>query len=83
MMKINILILKSSSFILEINKDRYPYPYVFKPPESPDDLALAPRVQLHASPKKKDPEEKIICQFCGRELTKEEHLNHSCKKKPE
>ncbi len=65
------------------DKDRYPYPYVFNPPESPDDLALAPRVQLHASPKKKDPEEKIICQFCGRELTKEEHLNHSCKKKPE
>ena len=63
--------------------DRYPYPYVFKPPESPDDLALAPRVQLHASPKKKDPEEKIICQFCGRELTKEEQFTHSCKKKPE
>jgi small GTP-binding protein len=65
------------------DKDRYPNPYVFKLPESPDDFAMAPRVQLHASPKKKDPEEKIICQFCGRELTKEEQFTHSCKKKPE
>jgi len=62
--------------------DRYPYPYVFKPPEPPDDLALAPRVQLHASPKKKITEEKIHCQYCGRKLTKEEQLTHSCKKKP-
>lgn len=83
----SIIAMENADEALEIFRrgsgdDRYPYPYVFKPPESPDDLALAPRVQLHASPKKKDPEEKIICQFCGRELTKEEHLNHSCKKKP-
>jgi len=64
------------------DEDRFPYPYVFKPPEPPDDLALAPRVQLHASPKKKDPEERINCQFCGMEFTKEEQLTHSCKKKP-
>ena len=62
--------------------DRFPYPYIFKPPEPPDDLALAPRVQLRASPKKKVPEEKIHCQFCGMKLTKEEQLTHSCKKKP-
>ena len=61
---------------------RYPYPYVFKPPEPPDDLALAPRTQLRQPPKKKDPEEKIGCQHCGKELTKEEQLIHSCKKKP-
>jgi len=65
------------------DRDRYPYPYVFKPPEPPDDLALAPRVQLRSSPKKKYPNEKINCQFCGMELTKEEQLTHSCEKKPE
>jgi len=62
--------------------DRYPYPYVFKPPEPPDDIVVAPGIQLHTSPKKKVPEEKIHCQYCGRELTEEEQLTHSCKKRP-
>jgi len=67
----------------KIDDDDYiPFPYIFNPPEPPDDLALAPRVQLHASPKKKVPEEKIHCQFCGMKLTKEEQFTHSCKKKP-
>ena len=65
------------------DEDRFPYPYVFKPPEPPDDLALAPGVQLHTSPKKKDPDERINCQFCGRKLTMEEQISHSCKEKPE
>ena len=64
------------------DRERYPYPYVFKPPEPPDDLALAPRTQLRLSPNKKDREEKITCQYCGMKLTKEEQLTHSCKKKP-
>jgi len=64
------------------DRERYPYPYVFKPPEPPDDLALAPRAQLRHPPKKKDTEEKINCQYCGLELTKEEQFTHSCQKKP-
>jgi len=68
----------------KIDDDDYiPFPYIFNPPEPPDDLALAPRVQLHASPKKKDSEEIIDCQYCGMKLTKEEQLTHSCQKKPE
>ena len=67
----------------KIDDDDYiPFPYIFNPPKPPDDFAMAPRVQLHTSPKKKDPEEKIPCQYCGRELTKEEQFTHSCKKKP-
>jgi len=62
--------------------EHFPYPYVFKPPSPPDDLSLAPRVQLRVSPKKKDTEEKIHCQYCGMKLTKEEQFTHSCKKKP-
>ena len=77
-----------NDFLMDMRKrrieggDRYPFPYVFKPPEPPDDLALAPRAQLHHPPKKKDIEEKIHCQYCGMELTKEEQINHSCKEKP-
>lgn len=63
--------------------DYIPYPYIFKPPKPPDDFAIAPQVQLRTSLKEKDPEEEIHCQYCGKKLTKEEQLNHSCKKKPE
>ena len=68
---------------IDDDDERFPYPYIFKPPKPPDDFAMAPRAQLRKSPKKKDTEEKINCQFCGTELTKEEQLTHSCKKKPE
>ena len=59
------------------------YPYIFTPPNPPDDFEMAPQVQLRAPLKEKEPEEEIFCQYCGMKLTKEEHLNHSCKKKPE
>lgn len=67
----------------ENDDDRYPYPYVFKPPSPPDDLALAALAQLRHPPKKKDSEKKVHCQYCGMELTKEERVAHSCRKKPE
>lgn len=62
--------------------DKYPYPYVFKPPEPPDDFAMTPQSQLRVILKEKDHEEVIHCQYCGKELTKEEQFTHSCKKKP-
>jgi len=62
--------------------DKFPYPYVFKPPKPPDDLALAPQSQLRASLKEKAPEDEVYCQYCGKKLTEEEQLTHSCKKKP-
>ena len=62
--------------------DRFPYPYIFTPPNPPDDLALAPQSQLRAPLKEKEPEEEIFCQYCGMKLTKEEQFTHSCKKKP-
>ena len=63
--------------------DRFPYPYIFKPPSPPDDLALAARAQLRQPPKKKDLEEKAHCQYCGMDLIDNEQYTHSCKKKPE
>ena len=62
--------------------ERFPYPYIFKPPEPPDDFAMAPQLQVRAPLKEKDPEEEINCQNCGIKLTKEEEITHSCKKKP-
>jgi len=60
-----------------------PYPYIFKPPNPPDDFEMAPQVQIRSPLKEKDSEDGINCQYCGKELTKEEQLTHSCKKKPE
>jgi len=62
--------------------DRYPYPYIFKPPEPPDDFELAPQVQIRAPLKEKDSEGEVNCQYCGMKLTKEDQFTHSCKKKP-
>ena len=58
------------------------YPYIFTPPNPPDDFEMAPQVQLRAPLKEKDPEEEIYCQYCGKKLTTEEQITHSCKKKP-
>ena len=63
--------------------DYFPYPYIFTHPRPPDDIAMAPQVQVRAPLKEKDSEEEIYCQYCGMKLTKEEQITHSCKKKPE
>ena len=58
------------------------FPYIFTHPKPPDDFEPAAQVQIRAPLKEKEPEEEVNCQFCGMELTKEEQLTHSCKKKP-
>jgi len=60
--------------------DRFPYPYVFKPPSPPDDFSSA--AQVITPLKKEDAQENVYCQYCGMELTKGDRLTHSCKKKP-
>jgi len=62
--------------------DRFPYPFIFKPPEPPDDFAMAPQLLIRPSLKNKAPEDIVYCQYCGRALPKEEQFTHSCKKKP-
>ncbi len=63
--------------------DYLPYPYIFKPPEPPIDIGVAPRLQLRSPKKVKDPEDEINCQYCGRKLTEEERFSHNCRKSPE
>jgi len=60
----------------------FTYPYIFKPPEPPDDFAMAPQILIRPILVETDPEEEIHCQYCGIKLTKEEEITHSCKKKP-
>ncbi len=43
---------------------------------------MAPQVLIRAPLKEKESEDEIYCQYCGRKLTKEEQLTHSCKNKP-
>jgi len=62
--------------------DRFPYPYIFTPPNPPDDFEMAPQLLIRPSLKNKAPEDIVYCQYCGMKLTKEEQLTHSCKKKP-
>ena len=61
--------------------ERYPYPYIFKPPEPPGDLGVAPQLQVKKS-MDKEQEDEYFCQYCGRKLTKEERFSHNCRKSP-
>lgn len=61
--------------------DKYPYPFIFKPPEPPEDLGVETQAQINKSMVKK-PESKIYCQYCGKKLTKDEQFSHNCRKRP-
>lgn len=54
---------------------------IFKPPEPTKDLGVATQIQL-IKPIKREPEDEVYCQYCGRELTKEDKFSHNCKTKP-
>ena len=63
------------------DEDRFPYPYIFKPPEPPGDLGVETQVQVKR-PIYKEPENEKVCQYCGRKLTDEERVSHYCRKRP-
>ncbi|MFW9773995.1 MAG: roadblock/LC7 domain-containing protein, partial [Candidatus Thorarchaeota archaeon] len=56
--------------------DDFPYPYIFKPP-GPGDLGAVTQAQI--KPKVKDSEYKTYCQYCGKEILKEEQFHHNCR----
>ena len=62
--------------------DRYPYPYIFKPPEPPGDFDMGVQLQVNKF-RHKEPEYKKVCQYCGMKLTREEEFSHNCRKSPE
>ncbi len=61
--------------------DRYPYPYIFKPPEPPRDFEMAIQLQVNKF-MDKGPENGTNCQYCGMKLTDEERVSHNCRKRP-
>ena len=64
------------------NDVKFPHPYIFKPPNPPEVFGMASQVQVHAPSKEKDFEDENYCQYCGKNISKEEQLTHSCRKKP-
>ncbi len=82
---INLIFQKMVELIYRAKERKgsfFPYPYIFKPPEPPGDLGVETQAQGLKS-KVKDPEDKSYCQYCGKELTKDEQFTHNCRKKPE
>jgi hypothetical protein len=61
--------------------DRYPYPYIFKPPDSSGDLRVETQVQVRKHIIN-NTEDEFNCQYCGRKLTDEERVSHNCRKRP-
>ena len=63
------------------DEDGFPFPYISKPPEPPEDFEMGAQFQVKKS-MNKEPEYEIYCQYCGKNLSKEERFSHNCKKKP-
>lgn len=62
--------------------DRYPYHYVYKPPEPPGDIKIVPLLQVD-KPIEKELGNENVCPYCGRILTRDEAFSHNCRKRPE
>jgi len=58
-----------------------PFPYIFKPPSPPDDIAPTGQQQLMIPITKKKSEFKLYCKYCGTKLPKGQSICHVCKKK--
>ena len=78
----NMILIASTTKNID-DKDGYPYPYIFKPPEPPGNFEIAPQIQVYTPSNEKSPEDETYCQFCGRKLAKEEDFSHNCRKNPE
>jgi predicted regulator of Ras-like GTPase activity (Roadblock/LC7/MglB family) len=63
------------------DEERYPYPYIFKPPEPPDDIKLATQLQVNKF-NKEELRSESVCPYCGKTLTRDELFSHDCRKKP-
>jgi len=61
--------------------DFFPTPYIFKPPDSPDDIGVATNVQLIKLAKEEVADVKLFCRYCGSELSMDERYCSVCGKK--
>ena len=56
-----------------------PYPVI--PPNPPGAVGAAKR-KIYRAVMKRESDYELYCQYCGKELTKDEQFSHNCKKKP-
>ena len=61
--------------------DHLPYPFIFKPPEPPDDIGVAPNVQRNRPVEEEAPEVELFCKYCGSNLGMDERFCSVCGKK--
>jgi len=61
--------------------ERFSYPYIFKPPSPPDDIAPVGQQQLTRSTTKNRSEYKLYCKYCGNQLVYGQSICHVCKNK--
>ena len=61
--------------------DYFPYPYVFKPPTPPDDIAPVGQLQVKRPITEEEAEFEPYCRHCGAKLAKGQTLCHVCRKK--
>lgn len=73
----------SSSHSTQNKGDEYNNDKDRLPPKPAEDLPMAPQVKFAASIEKFFLKNAYYCQYCGRQLSEEEHLTHCCKIKPE
>ena len=56
----------------------YPFPYIFKPPSPPDDLALAGEPQAKLLNTEQALEHEQYCKYCGSNLPEGQSICHVC-----
>lgn len=59
----------------------FPYPYIFKPPKPPDDIAVAgvaPQLKVQRLNSEEEADNKLICKYCGSKLVKEQKFCRVC-----
>lgn len=61
--------------------DFYTYPYIFKPPEPPDDIGVATNMQRKKPVEEENSEVELFCRYCGSKLAMDERFCSVCGKK--
>ncbi|MFX0177239.1 MAG: zinc ribbon domain-containing protein [Candidatus Hodarchaeota archaeon] len=59
---------------------RFPYPYVYRPPEPPDDIEPAYHAQKKPIKEEIDPQVQLDCPYCGYKIPKEQKYCPICGK---
>ena len=84
----SIIVTKDDDYIIILQVDfkkskngNFPFPYIFKPPSPPGDLALAGEPQTKLPIIEKTLEYEPYCKHCGAELPKGQTVCHVCGKK--